>query len=306
MTSCLRFGTGGVPISTTQTKDNTGKTLNLRSSAIHRLNELGLDHMEVEFVHGVKMKEDDALSLGSRAKEHNISLTVHGPYYINLASQNSGVLQASIKRVQDTIRSALWLGANSVTFHPGFYQKRSSHIVTDIITKSLRSAISDFLHFKPNHTDTKERTELAHNLPLISLETTGKPSQWGSFEETLSTARKLNDEYDRFIFSVCVDFAHLYARSNGAFNTRNEFDSILCDISDTLGTQALTSLRVHISGINYSEKGERNHLVLEDSDLQWKDILKTLHQHNVSGWVVCESPNLEKDATEMKKYYQNL
>jgi deoxyribonuclease-4 len=45
----LKFGTGGVPLTTKSRKTIEG---------VRRIKELGLDNMEVEFVYGVKMKND--------------------------------------------------------------------------------------------------------------------------------------------------------------------------------------------------------------------------------------------------------
>ena len=42
----LRFGTGGVPLSAVNRDTLAG---------VKRIKELGLDHLEIEFVHGVRM-----------------------------------------------------------------------------------------------------------------------------------------------------------------------------------------------------------------------------------------------------------
>lgn len=294
----LRFGPGGVPLSTIQIKDDSGKKLDLRNSAIYQLTELNLNHMEVEFVHGVRIAEDNARALGELAQRHDISLTVHGPYYINLASKERPKYHASIHRVQKTIQAAVWLNATSLTFHPAFYQGRDPEEVTEIVRDALLDAVTDekFVKKLPANTD----------IPLISLETTGKPSQWGSLAEILNLAKDLNRELKEPIFSACIDFAHIHARSNGAYNSKDEFNEIIAMTEEALGTSALKHLHMHISGINYSHKGERNHLVLEKSDIKWRELLEVLYERKVSGWVVCESPNLEEDAALMKEYYESL
>ena len=45
-----------------------------------------LDCMEVEFTYGVRMSLADARQVGALAKAKGITLSVHAPYYINLAS----------------------------------------------------------------------------------------------------------------------------------------------------------------------------------------------------------------------------
>ena len=104
----------------------------------------------------------------------------------------------------------------------------------------------------------------------------------------------------------CIDFAHLHARSNGKFNTENEFNEILIKYEKELGKIALENMHIHLSGINYGEKGEKNHLILENSDMNYKDLLKVLKEFKCKGVIVCESPNVEQDALLLKKIYSNI
>jgi deoxyribonuclease IV len=63
---------------------------------------------------------------------------------------------------------------------------------------------------------------------------------------------------------------------------------------------------MHFSGIAYSDKGEKNHLALEESDAKWKDFLKVLKKRKIEGVLVCESPAMEDDTLLMKKTYMAL
>ena len=106
--------------------------------------------------------------------------------------------------------------------------------------------------------------------------------------------------------SVCLDFAHIEARSIGRKNGYEDSIELFDIIEKSLGKSALKSLHMHMSGINFTDKGERNHLILEESDLKYKEILQALIDRDVSGWLVCESPNLEKDAKLLKNIYNKL
>lgn len=287
----IRFGPGGVPISTRQIKKD-GKKLNLRESAIYRLKELNLDHMEVEFVHGVRIKEEDAKSLGKLAKDNDITLSIHGPYYINLASLEQDKQQASIERVYKTLWAGQLISAKSVTFHAAFYQGRTSKEVKPMIMNGVIKAL--------------EKAQTNKNIPLLSIETTGKPSQWGSLEEIVSLASEINKTLNKNLVGVCLDFAHLQARTNGRINGYKDSIDLINIIEEGLGKSALKNLHMHISGINYNEKGERNHLNLEKATLKYKEVLQALIDKNVSGYLVCESPNLEDDAKLLKETYNNL
>lgn len=289
----IRFGTGGIPHSTKIITTPDGKKLSGNESAILRLKKLNLDHFELEFVHGVNISEETARSISLIAKREAITLSAHGSYYINLASKEKPKYYASINRVKKTINMAHHFEAKSITFHPAFLQERSHKEVANIVTKALVDICREYYNSDKNK-----------SIPLISPETTGKISQWGSLEDILQVADTVNQKIGQFYVSICIDFAHLHARSNGQMNTYGEFTKVIKQVKDVLGAESINNLHMHTSGINYNEKGERNHLNLEESDFNYKDLLKALHDTKVSGYLVCESPNLEDDAQLMKNYYE--
>ena len=77
-------------------------------------------------------------------------------------------------------------------------------------------------------------------------------------------------------------------------------------IGKELGVQALENFHGHLAGIEYTDKGERQHLILEESDMNYQAVLKALKEFNVKGALVCESPNIEDDAQILKEYYYSL
>ncbi len=268
----LRFGTGGVPLSA---KDRS------IAAGIKRLVELELDHMEIEFVHGVRITQAAAEKAGALARESGITLTCHGPYYINLNSEEADKREASVRRILETGRAAHWLGAKSITFHPAFMLKNSEAEVHAVVRDALRDIL-----------DTLSREGIAD--VRVSPELTGKESQFGSLRHLLALAAEVPG------LRPCIDFSHYHARTGGKQNTYEEFCATLEAIQNTLGREALEHLHMHVSGINYTAKGERNHLVLKESDLEYVALMRALREFEVGGWLVCESPNLEDDARLLK------
>ena len=63
---------------------------------------------------------------------------------------------------------------------------------------------------------------------------------------------------------------------------------------------------MHLSGIDYGIKGEKKHLILKESDMNYEAVLQALIDFNVGGWLICESPNLEEDALLLKETYEKL
>jgi len=274
----LLFGTGGVPHSAKNSSVLSG---------IERISELGLDNLEVEFVHGVRTGEEKCRKYGERARELGVALTCHGPYYINLNAKEPEKKEASIGRVLNTARAAYWMGAESYTFHAAFFMKQDEEKVYGVVREAIERIMEEI-----------EKEGIGG--PRLSPELTGKPTQWGSLEELVRICQDVPGVHP------CIDFAHAHARSGGEFNSYDEFCSILEAIEKGLGKEYLQRLHIHVSGIHYSDKGERNHLVLQESDLKYEELLRALKDHEVGGTVVCESPSLEEDAALLKETYNKL
>ena len=274
----LIFGTGGIPHSSKQHNIFSG---------IEQIKEIGLGAIELEFVYQTWLNKEDAKKVKDLAKKLGVTLTSHGSYYINLNATESQKMHASISRIIKSAEVCELAGVRSLTFHPGFYLSKTPEQAYFQVHSALKLLEQEL----------KKRN--IKNL-RITLETTGKQSQFGTVQEIV----QLSKEFD-FIWP-CIDFSHLYARSLGEINNETEFQKIIDVIKNTLGKEALEELHIHMSGISFGKKGELNHLPLEESKFNYKDVLKVLKKNKISGYVTCESPNLEEDALLMKKFYNSL
>ena len=273
----LNFTTAGQPICT----EGAGY-----ERAFEILEELKLDGMELEFVHGVRMSPPNQKLVKELSKTKDMVLTAHGPYYINLNSKEEDKIEASKKRIIDTAKMAESLGAYSITYHAAFYMGMDKEEVYKKIEKSMAEI-----------TETLQKEDIKI---WVRPETTGKATQWGDVDEIV----KLSKTFEQVL--PCVDFSHLHARTNGEYNTYDEFAKVFERIGNEIGQYALENFHAHIAGIEYGEKGEKKHLLLEESDMNYKDLMKAFNAFNVKGVVVCESPIMEKDAVLLKTYYDSL
>ncbi len=273
----LLFGTAGVPNSTVK-KNNP-------IEGVKTVHALGLDCMQLEFAHGVRMKEEVSSGLRKVSYELGIPLTSHGPYYINLNAREQDKIDSSVERIIQTAKISDLCGAESMTFHAAFYMKDSPYDVFDLVEKSL-NVIEERL--------SKLDIEIE-----LRPELTGKTSQFGSLEELISLTRMVNS------CAPCMDFSHLYART-GKYNSETEFREVLGELKEKLGPDCLNNMHIHLSGISSNSKGDLKHLNLEDSDFDWRALIKVLKEFGCKGYVICNSPNLEKDAKMMKDFYYSL
>ena len=273
----LLFGTAGNP---TTTDKRAGPIAGVKQ--IHALN---LDCMQLEFSHGVRMKEEISFGLRKISHELSIPLTSNGPYYINLNAREQDKIDSSVERIIQTAKISDACGAESMTFHAAFYMKDSPFDVFDLVAKSL-NVIEERLNRLD--IDIELRPEL-----------TGKTSQFGSLDELIHLTKKVSS------VRPCMDFSHLYART-GKHNTQKEFEDILLKLKAELNEGALRNMHIHISGIASNHKGDPKHVNLKDSKFNWKDLLKVLKNYDCAGYVICNSPNLEQDAIMLKEYYHSL
>jgi putative uncharacterized protein PH1905 len=271
----LNFLTAGMPL-------RTGK--GSYPKAFDILKDMELDGMELEFVHGVRMSEESRGFV--KECSDNFVITAHGPFYINLNSKEEDKIEASVQRIIDTAAVASQAGAFSITYHAAFYMGKDKETVYNQV-KMQTKRICDVLE--------RENIKV-----WVRPETTGKATQWGDIDEIIN----LSKEFEQVL--PCIDFSHLHARSAGEYNTYDEFSYVLEKIGNELGQYALDNFHGHLAGIEYTAKGERQHLELEQSDMNYKDLLKVMKEFGVKGALVCESPNIEDDCKLIKNYYYSL
>lgn len=270
----LLFGTAGVPNCTTKK--------NSPVEGVRKIHELNLDCMQLEFAHGVRMKEETSSALRKVSYELGIPLTSHGPYYINLNAREQDKIDSSVERIIQTAKISDLCGAESMTFHAAFYMKDSPYDVFDLVEKSMNVI--------------EERLSRLDIEIELRPELTGKTSQFGSLDELISLTKSVNS------CQPCMDFSHLYART-GQVNTYEEFNTTLDRIAEELGPNSLQNMHLHISGISSNSKGDLKHLNLAQSDFNWKELLRALKDRDCRGYMICNSPNLEGDAQMLKEYY---
>ncbi|MEJ2305265.1 MAG: TIM barrel protein, partial [Anaerolineales bacterium] len=248
--------------------------------------ELGLDGMELGWVRSVRVSEKTCQLIKETAEAQGVSLSVHAPYYINL-NADEREWPKSRKRLMDAAHYGYLAGATDIVFHPGSYFERPPEEVLPNAIQRLEGCV--------------EELRAGGNPVTLRPETMGKSAMLGSLEDTLLMSQEISG------VQPCIDFAHLHARKgDGSMNTYAEWASVLEAYGKALGKKALKSLHAHISGIVYTEKGEKEHVPLEEADLELKEILKALKDFGCQGRMLCESPAMEEDALKIQEAWMEI
>jgi deoxyribonuclease IV len=269
----LLFGISGLPIG----KENDKFTY---KTGIKYLKEIGLDAMELPFVRSVNVTDKNKDEILSAKDAASFYLSAHGSYYINLNAEDELKKQQSLERIIKGGEALKKVQGRSLVFHPGYYLKSSKEDTFSNIKESLLKLPDMGIDYR--------------------LETTGKRTQFGSLEEIVAICSEVKT------CKPCIDFSHLHARENGCLKSYDDFAKILEYIKSVLGIEALEDMHIHISGINYSEKGEKNHLPFKESDFNYKDCMKAFKDFGIGGCIICESPLLEYDSLLLKNFYNSL
>ncbi len=279
MTLSFQFGTVGSPLGTPKKPGGS-------AGAIEFSKSIGLNTLELGWVQSVRVTEATCALIKDKAVGHGVSLSVHAPYFFNLNATEEE-WPKSRKRLMDAAHYGNLAGATDIIFHPGSYFERPPADVLKVAIPRLKGCADEL--------------RKAKNPVTLRPETMGKSAMLGSLEDTLQMSKSIKGVLP------CLDFAHLHARpGDGTMNTLKEWTKSLEAYQAALGKEALKSLHIHLSGIEYGPKGEKNHLALGESDLKINFLFQVLKEFNCGGRILCESPIMEEDAMIMKKAWMKI
>ncbi len=279
MKTAFRFGTVGAPLSTPKKPGGS-------VGALQHCHTLELGAFELGWVQSVRVTEDTCCLIKQAGLDGDVSISVHAPYFINL-NADAEEWPKSRKRLMDAAIFGNLAGATDIIFHPGSYFGSPREEVLPIAIERLRGCVDEL--------------RAAGNPVTLRPETMGKVAMIGSLEDTLDMARAIPG------VAPCLDFAHLHARAgDGSMNSYGEWLDVIDAYAHALGLDALKNLHIHLSGIEYGAKGERNHLPIQESDFLLDDLFRALLERGCGGRILCESPAMEEDAAYMAKVWCTL
>lgn len=278
-TQAFKFGTVGSPIS--NPKKPGGSV-----GAVGHIAALGLGALELGWVQSVRVSEETCAAIKAAVKETGVSLSIHAPYYINLNATDEEWINGR-KRLMAAAHYGNLAGATEIIFHPGGYGGKTPGEIMPLAIARLDGCVQEL--------------RAAGNPATLRPETMGKSGQLGKLDEALYMAREIPGVVP------CLDFAHLHARAgDGTMNSYAEWMAVLEFYAKELGPESLKNLSCHLSGIAYTPKGEKHHLVMAESDFKLEELFKALHDSGCGGRILCESPNLEEDALMFQRTWREI
>ena len=253
------------------------------------LEELGLDCYEYQCGKGIHVGEDTARKVGQSAAKHGIALSLHAPYFINLANPDSDSLTKTTGYITGACLVASQMGAQRVVIHSGALMKRTRRQALDIARHSLKQVIAAC-------------DDMGFGHITLCPETMGKINQLGDLDEVL----ELCTLDARLV--PCIDFGHLYARSLGVDDGAEVMERMLDRVQEVLGEERASRFHSHFSHIQFTPNGgEKCHRTFADDGgfgPDWSPLAAAVARRGWSPTFICESAGTQaRDAVEMKRIY---
>ena len=255
------------------------------------LQELGLDCYEYQCGKGVRVKEDTAVALGRQAQAHGIALSLHAPYFINLANPDPESQEKTLGYITSACLVADQMGATRVVIHSGALMKRTREEAMAIALPFLKDIVAVCQDQGFGHI-------------ALCPETMGKINQLGDLDEVL----RLCQVHESLI--PCVDFGHLYARSLGTDQGAEAVERMLSRMESELGADRASRFHSHFSHIEFTPNGgEKCHRTFDDDGgygPDWEPLAQAVARRGWSPTFICESAGTQaEDAVTMKRIYQS-
>ena len=281
----IKFGPSG------SCEDFLAQGFKKTSDGVPWLKEKGCDLYEYSFGRGVMISDQTASQYGKVFKDADIELSVHAPYFINLATIEEQKAQNNIKYIEDSLRALRAFGGKRCVFHPGSPLKLDRREAMDILVRSFENIV-------------QIKNDLGYKDLYLCPETMGKVNQLGNLEEIIEI---VNHGDENII--PCIDFGHLNAREQGLFFSKDDYKRAIDRLIDGIGEEKTFKMHVHFSKIQYTSKGELRHLTFEDTEYgpEFEPLMEVFSDYKMNPYVVCESAGTQtRDAMAMKKYYYSL
>jgi deoxyribonuclease-4 len=251
------------------------------------LEEAGVNALEYAAVHGLRTTEEKAKHIGDLAKQNGITMSMHAAYYINLASNHPDIRERSRQRLVKALKYAPLMDVKRIVFHPGTQGGLTPEEAHIVVRDALRSVWEEAGHLGGG--------------AFLAPEIAGKIAMYGSVDQIIDLCQDVEG------CIPTIDWAHLYARSQGLVNDRESYQNILTKFESELGSLFVDNMHFHISGITFTERGEASHQPLGEKwgpDLY--PLIEIVHEVGYKPTFICESPNPLQGALFAKYIFEQI
>ena len=221
-------------------------------------------------------------ALGDMAKELDVKLSVHTPYYMDLVS-NDDICFRSMDAIRWATIIANELQADVVTTHVGLYGDVTPRTAQNRIKTRLDS-LSKWI--------TKNKMNVK-----IGIENSGRQEVFGSISEIISLSKSIKN------VTPVINFARAHSRASGQLREPIDFQKLITGIDAVTKTEMIYG---HFSGVEHEDGNEKRLTPIKKGDLRFEPLAECILDNEYNITIISSSPLLEHDAMYMKVILERL
>ncbi len=221
--------------------------------------------------------------IGRVARELDIVLTIHTPYYIKFTSQDDDLVKKSKLAFKYTAVQAGEMNGKIVVTHLGLLDDGSEpEDVREDVIQNLRE-LRDWMskHYE--------------NTPLIGLENQAGDDAYGSLDEILEVCKKVSATIP------VINFPHLKARGEYELETEDDFAAVF----DKCKKFVPSNYYVNFSGMEM-RRGNYRLTPIKRGELNFESLVDYLIEEYPEVTIISNSPLKEHDAMYMKVILERI
>ncbi len=220
---------------------------------------------------------DDLDDGGNLARELDVRLSMHAPYYMDLLNQDE-MGDRSYNHLKWTLMIGKAMKARRVITHTGFYRGSKKD--------SLKRAVEVYQ-------DISTRYSPENGYPFIGVETSGKTEIFGTVPDLMGLAKKIKN------IEPILNFPHVHSLTGGSLIEIKDFDAVISEFRK----YSKIDLYTEFAGVEYEGNNETKLTAIKHGDLKFETLAETIIDYDGDMTIISCSPLLEHDAQYMQLIY---
>ncbi|MFO8110431.1 MAG: TIM barrel protein [Thermoplasmata archaeon] len=221
--------------------------------------------------------------VGQIARELDVYLTMHTPYYMKFTSKDDELVDKSKIAFKYTAVQANEMGANIINTHLGLLDE-------GVGTKDVRDDVVDNVRELRNWMD-----EYYDNPPLIGLENQAGEDAYGSLDEILGVCKQVSGTIP------VINFPHIKARGEFELEDAEDFGNVL----DKCKRFVSSNYYINFSGMEIRRDNYRL-TPIKRGELSFEPFVDYLIDEYPEVTIISSSPLKEHDAMYMKVIFERI
>lgn len=174
------------------------------------------------------------------AKHGQENCYIHAPYYINFASANEKIREASVRVIREELERGSLIGAKCLMTHLGSSKDYSRDEALKMVASAVKAIMQGY----------KGSTEFLLEISAGAGNVIGDTFE--ELEQIINGAGKNGEKV-----GICIDSAHMFA-SGYDIKTKEGFDSTVKIIKETVGLERIKVIHANDSKVGLNEHKDRH------------------------------------------------